>query len=253
MLSRLNRCRLPSRLNRCLSSATEDAFKKAIATNGMKLAAVASDQEKKEMYALYKQATRGDATGERPGILDFVGRAKWDAWDELRGMPSDAAMRSYAERSYAIAGTSMDGEAEAPYVAASSAAFGQLSSDHAALKQASREYFMAELHPLLRHMDDTDSFPREVWPKLGEQGYLGLTIEEEYGGVGLDFLSAGLVGEELAYANHCLGISHAAHDNLCANSALRLALRLSSDGTGHDARARSGSRPARGRHSQIFT
>jgi isovaleryl-CoA dehydrogenase len=96
--------------------------------------------------------------------------------------------------------------------------FGHLSDEHLALKSASRAYFMKELHPLLRPMDDNDEFPAEVWPKLGRQGYLGLTIPEEYGGVGLDLFSAGLIGEELSYANHCLGISHAASDNLCANN-----------------------------------
>lgn len=67
-------------------------------------------------------------------------------------------------------------------------------------------------------MDDEDWWPADVWPQLGAQGYLGLTVAAEYGGMGLDFLSAGIIGEEIAYANHCIGISHAAHDNLCANN-----------------------------------
>lgn len=49
------------------------------------------------LYALFKQASAGDATGERPGFADFVGRAKWDAWDALRGTPSDAAKTSYVD------------------------------------------------------------------------------------------------------------------------------------------------------------
>ncbi|MGI9301401.1 MAG: acyl-CoA-binding protein [Gammaproteobacteria bacterium] len=48
------------------------------------------------LYALYKQATEGDVTGERPGTLDFVGRAKYDAWSALEGMPRSQAMREYA-------------------------------------------------------------------------------------------------------------------------------------------------------------
>ncbi|WP_347556714.1 acyl-CoA-binding protein [Robbsia sp. KACC 23696] len=48
------------------------------------------------LYSLYKQATVGDATGERPGMTDFAGRAKFDAWAMLRGTPADAAMRAYA-------------------------------------------------------------------------------------------------------------------------------------------------------------
>ena len=48
-----------------------------------------------KLYALYKQATAGDATGERPGMLDFKGRAKYDAWAGKRGGTKDASMQSY--------------------------------------------------------------------------------------------------------------------------------------------------------------
>lgn len=48
-----------------------------------------------QLYALYKQATVGDATGSRPGIFDVKGRAKWDAWAEKKGMPKDAAADGY--------------------------------------------------------------------------------------------------------------------------------------------------------------
>ena len=41
---------------------------------------------KLEFYALYKQATEGDVSGKRPGMMDFVGRAKFDAWEKLKGM-----------------------------------------------------------------------------------------------------------------------------------------------------------------------
>jgi len=47
------------------------------------------------LYALYKQATQGDATGNRPGLTDFVGRAKYDAWAKLKGTGKDAAMQNY--------------------------------------------------------------------------------------------------------------------------------------------------------------
>ncbi|MDP1823365.1 MAG: acyl-CoA-binding protein [Archangium sp.] len=48
-----------------------------------------------ELYALYKQGTTGDATGSRPGMLDFVGRAKFDAWAKKKGTSKDAAMTAY--------------------------------------------------------------------------------------------------------------------------------------------------------------
>jgi acyl-CoA-binding protein len=47
------------------------------------------------IYALYKQATAGDAAGNRPGFTDFVGRAKYDAWAKLKGTSKDQAMRDY--------------------------------------------------------------------------------------------------------------------------------------------------------------
>jgi diazepam-binding inhibitor (GABA receptor modulator, acyl-CoA-binding protein) len=49
-----------------------------------------------KIYALYKQAG-GDAEGKRPGFGDMVGRAKWDAWNALKGKSSDEAMREYVE------------------------------------------------------------------------------------------------------------------------------------------------------------
>lgn len=48
-----------------------------------------------QLYALYKQASEGDASGERPGMSDFVGRAKWDAWKALEGTVPDDAKRQY--------------------------------------------------------------------------------------------------------------------------------------------------------------
>ena len=50
-----------------------------------------------KLYALYKQATGGDATGDRPGFMDFVGRAKYDAWAEHKGKTSDEAMQAYID------------------------------------------------------------------------------------------------------------------------------------------------------------
>lgn len=50
-----------------------------------------------QLYALYKQATQGDASGERPGAFDFVKRAKFDAWSAVKGTPSEAAMQQYID------------------------------------------------------------------------------------------------------------------------------------------------------------
>jgi acyl-CoA-binding protein len=50
-----------------------------------------------KMYALYKQASSGDADGKRPGLTDMIARAKWDAWDMQKGMSKDDAMQQYID------------------------------------------------------------------------------------------------------------------------------------------------------------
>ena len=50
-----------------------------------------------KIYALYKQASAGDVDGKRPGFTDMVGRAKWDAWNEVKGQSSDDAKQAYID------------------------------------------------------------------------------------------------------------------------------------------------------------
>jgi acyl-CoA-binding protein len=50
-----------------------------------------------KIYALYKQASTGDVEGKRPGFTDMVGRAKWDAWNELKGKDTESAMQEYID------------------------------------------------------------------------------------------------------------------------------------------------------------
>jgi len=50
-----------------------------------------------KIYALYKQASAGDVDGKRPGFTDMVGRAKWDAWNEVKGKSSEEAMQEYVD------------------------------------------------------------------------------------------------------------------------------------------------------------
>ena len=55
------------------------------------------NQDQLRLYALYKQATVGDVGGDRPGMMDFVKRAKYDAWAELEGTSKQDAMQSYVD------------------------------------------------------------------------------------------------------------------------------------------------------------
>ena len=50
-----------------------------------------------KLYALYKQGSTGDVDGKRPGFTDMVGRAKWDAWNELKGQSADEAKQAYID------------------------------------------------------------------------------------------------------------------------------------------------------------
>lgn len=50
-----------------------------------------------QLYALFKQATEGDVTGERPGMMDFINRAKFDAWEKIKGTSAEEAMQGYID------------------------------------------------------------------------------------------------------------------------------------------------------------
>ena len=69
----------------------------AAAENVKKLSKRPDNETLLELYAFHKQARNGDATGKRPGLIDMVGRAKYDAWANLKGTGRDAAMTSYID------------------------------------------------------------------------------------------------------------------------------------------------------------
>ncbi|MFC4160587.1 acyl-CoA-binding protein [Chitinimonas lacunae] len=71
-------------------------FKQA-AEDVTKLSEAPDNQVKLKLYALYKQASEGDVQGDRPGMMDFVGRAKYDAWDGLKGLSNEEAMQKYID------------------------------------------------------------------------------------------------------------------------------------------------------------
>ncbi len=77
-------------------SEIETAFNTALA-EVEELPERPDNQSLLKLYALYKQATVGDADGNRPGMMDFVGRAKYDGWAELEGTTPDDAMQGYVD------------------------------------------------------------------------------------------------------------------------------------------------------------
>ena len=74
----------------------KDQFDAAVA-DSKTLAERPDNQTLLKLYALFKQATAGDVEGDRPGMTDFVNRAKWDAWKTLEGKTSDEAMQDYID------------------------------------------------------------------------------------------------------------------------------------------------------------
>jgi diazepam-binding inhibitor (GABA receptor modulator, acyl-CoA-binding protein) len=74
----------------------QEQFEQAV-TDSKNLAERPDNMTLLKMYALYKQGSSGDAQGDRPGMTDFVGRAKWDAWDALKGTAKEAAMQQYVD------------------------------------------------------------------------------------------------------------------------------------------------------------
>jgi len=77
-----------SDLNAAFETASQDA---------QNLSSRPSNDTLLKLYALYKQGSTGDATGKRPGMTDFKGRAKFDAWTKLKGTAKEKAMQDYID------------------------------------------------------------------------------------------------------------------------------------------------------------
>ncbi len=93
----------------------------------------------------------------------------------------------------------------------------ELGEEVEAIREVAAALAEREIAPLAAVIDREDRFPRELWPKLGAAGLLGVTVEEEYGGAGLGYLAHTVAMEEISRASGAIGLSYGAHSNLCVN------------------------------------
>lgn len=96
-----------------------------------------------------------------------------------------------------------------------------LSENVHTIRELARSFAQKEIAPLADNIDKTNTFPRHLWPKLGKLGFLGITVEEVYGGAGLGYLEHVVVMEEISRASASVGLSYGAHSNLTVNQIRR--------------------------------
>jgi len=89
------------------------------------------------------------------------------------------------------------------------------------IRDTTRTFADERIAPLAAEIDRTNTFPRQLWPQMGALGLHGITVEEEFGGLGLGYLEHVIAVEEISRASGSVGLSYGAHSNLCVNQIRR--------------------------------
>ncbi|HEU4497791.1 MAG TPA: isovaleryl-CoA dehydrogenase [Sphingomicrobium sp.] len=91
------------------------------------------------------------------------------------------------------------------------------------IRETTERFAREKIAPIAAEIDEKDEFPVQLWPQMGELGLHGITVEEEWGGLGLGYLEHVVAQEEVARASASVGLSYGAHSNLCVNQIRRWA------------------------------
>jgi isovaleryl-CoA dehydrogenase len=96
-----------------------------------------------------------------------------------------------------------------------------LGDDADMMRDTVARFAQDRIAPRAEEIDRTNTFPRDLWPAMGELGLHGITVEEEFGGTGLGYLEHCVAMEEISRASAAVGLSYGAHSNLCVNQLRR--------------------------------
>jgi isovaleryl-CoA dehydrogenase len=97
----------------------------------------------------------------------------------------------------------------------------QLTEMQQMLREAVYQFSQTEIAPLAEKIDKNNTFPRDLWPKMGELGLHGITVKEAHGGTDMGYLAHVIAMEEISRASASVGLSYGAHSNLCINQLAR--------------------------------